>query len=200
MRDFSIKKGLKAFCNLFFWDYSKSELGGFDKSSFIAEGCVMSNPSNIFIEDHVNIGAQSVLYATNASITIKKYFVSAIGLKISTGQHERRIGRFLSSITEEEKNHSIELDKPVLINEDVWAGFNVTILAGVEIGRGCTLAAGTVVTKSTPPYSIIGGVPSRFIRFYWSIEEILKHEEQLYEPQERYTKEQLEHIFKKYSR
>lgn len=200
MRCISIKKGLKAICNFFLLDYSKSEFGRFEKTSYIAEGCVISNPSNIFIEDHVNIGARSVLYATNATITIKKYFVSAIGLKISTGQHERRIGRFLSSITEEQKNHSIELDKPVLINEDVWAGFNVTILAGVEIGRGCTLAAGTIVTKSTPPYSVIGGVPSRFIKFYWSIDEILKHEEQLYTAQERFTREQLEYIFKKYTR
>ena len=200
MRGISIKKGLRAFCNLFLMDFTKSDFGKFDKSSYIAEGCVVSNPSNIFIEDHVNIGAQSVLYATNATITIKKYFVSAIGLKISTGQHERRVGRFLSSITEEHKNHSIGLDKPVMINEDVWACFNVTILAGVEIGRGCTLAAGTIVTKSTPPYSIIGGVPSRFIKFYWSIEEILKHEEQLYAPQERFTREQLEKFFKEYTR
>lgn len=93
----------------------------------------------------MTIGSNAILYATNAKIIIKKYFVSAYGLKISTGQHERRIGRFLASISEKEKNHNIGLDKDVIINEDVWAGFDVTIMAGVEIGRGVTIAAGLLL-------------------------------------------------------
>ena len=49
---------------------------------------------------------------------------------------------------------------------DVWAGMDVMILRGVTVGRGCTLAARSVVTKSTPPYSIVAGAPARFIKFY----------------------------------
>lgn len=85
-----------------------------------------------------------------------------------------------------------------MISEDVWCGINVTILKGVTIGRGCTICAGAVVTKSTPPYAIIGGVPARFINFYWTIDEILKHETSLYPEEERFSREDLEKFFSTY--
>jgi acetyltransferase-like isoleucine patch superfamily enzyme len=53
---------------------------------------------------------------------------------------------------------------PIVIEDDVWIGCNVTILKGVTIGRGSVVAAGAVVTKSCPPHSLIGGVPARLIR------------------------------------
>ena len=199
MKKISLKKGLKSLFKLFVNNNNEELFGCFDKTSVISEPYVLSNPSNIHIADHVTIGADSILYATNAPIIIKKYFVSARGLRIATGSHERRIGRYLASISENEKNHSIGLDNPVIINEDVWAGFNVTIMGGVEIGRGCTLAAGSVVTKDTPPYSICGGVPARFIKFYWNIDEILEHERQLYSKETQFSKQQLEELFSKYN-
>lgn len=175
-----------------------SKYGHIGVQTNIPSDIIVSNPSNIFLDDHVSIGGNAILYATNAKITIKKYFVAANGFRVSTGQHERRIGRFLGSITEQEKNKSLNLDNDVIIHEDVWAGFNVTILDGVEIGRGCTIAAGSVVTKSLPPYCIAGGVPAKVIRFYWTEDEILQHEELLYPVQSRFTKEQLQDIMQKY--
>jgi acetyltransferase-like isoleucine patch superfamily enzyme len=50
------------------------------------------------------------------------------------------------------------------IGNDVWIGLNVIILSGVKIGDGAIIAAGSVVTKSIPPYSIYGGVPAKFIK------------------------------------
>lgn len=175
-----------------------SKFGEFHKSSVLVPPVSISGRRNIYVANNCSIASNAILYATNAKIVIKQYFVSAKGLHIITGAHERRVGRFCASITEAEKDHSIGLDKDVIINEDVWAGMDVTILPGVTVGRGCTLAACSVLTKSTPPYSIWGGQPARFIKFYWDIDQIIEHEMQLYPKDERYTRQQLEEIFKQY--
>ena len=78
-----------------------------------------------------------------------------------------------------------------MIEDDVWTGANITILKGVTIGRGSVIAAGAIVTKSCPPYSIIGGVPAKVLKYRFTIEEVLKHEQILYPENERYSEEYL---------
>jgi acetyltransferase-like isoleucine patch superfamily enzyme len=61
------------------------------------------------------------------------------------------------------------LDQPrreadVVIGNDVWLGGRVFVVAGVTIGDGCIVGAGSVVTKSLPPNSIAAGVPVRVIK------------------------------------
>ncbi|MBI4931872.1 MAG: acyltransferase [Bacteroidetes bacterium] len=51
----------------------------------------------------------------------------------------------------------------IVIEDDVWIGANVVINMGVTIHKGCIIAAGSVVTKDVPPYSVYGGVPAKFI-------------------------------------
>lgn len=50
--------------------------------------------------------------------------------------------------------------RPVVIEDDVWMGARCMIMPGVTIGRGSIIAAGTVVTKDVPPYSVAAGVPA----------------------------------------
>jgi virginiamycin A acetyltransferase len=52
----------------------------------------------------------------------------------------------------------------VTVGPGCWIGDRVTVLAGVEIGAGAVLAAGSVVTKDVPAYTVVGGVPAREIR------------------------------------
>ena len=58
------------------------------------------------------------------------------------------------------------------IGSDVWIGCYSIILEGVEIGDGAIVAANSVVTKSVPPFAIVGGNPARFIKWRFSEEQI----------------------------
>lgn len=53
---------------------------------------------------------------------------------------------------------------PTILEDDVWIGARVTVLKGVRIGRGAVVAAGSVVTRDVPPFTLVGGVPARIIR------------------------------------
>lgn len=57
-------------------------------------------------------------------------------------------------------------DKPVIIGNNVWIGCRAIILKGVNIGDGAIIAAGSVVTKDIPEYSIAAGVPAKVISNY----------------------------------
>lgn len=66
----------------------------------------------------------------------------------------------------------IEDEIDVLIGNDVWIGHGACLLAGITIGDGAIIAAGSVVTKDVEPYCIVGGVPARVIRKRFSDSEI----------------------------
>ena len=53
---------------------------------------------------------------------------------------------------------------PVIIEDRVWIGCNVIILAGVTVGKGSIIAAGSVVTKSVAPGMLVAGNPAKEIR------------------------------------
>jgi acetyltransferase-like isoleucine patch superfamily enzyme len=54
-------------------------------------------------------------------------------------------------------------DGTITIGNDVWIASNAVVLQNVSIGDGAVIAAGAVVTKDVPPYTIVGGVPARTI-------------------------------------
>ena len=192
-----IKVVIKKFLNLKLY-FGENKIEYIGNNVTLPLNIRISGGGNINMQDNISIGTGAVLMATNASITIKNNVVVSHNLRIITGDHERRVGMFCNNITEDIKNHNLGLDKPVIIEPDVWIGMNVTILKGVTIGRGTTVSAGAVVNRSMPPYCICGGVPCKFIKFYWTIDEILEHESKLYPEEERYTRKQLEDIFEKY--
>ena len=153
------------------------EYFGIKKSKFgyVGERVVMIPPINIANFSNVYLLGNNkiehcTISASMAKFVMKKGAGTAEGLCVHTGNHLREVG------------------------------CNVTLLAGVTIGRGSTVAAGAVVSKSMPPYCICGGVPAKFIKFYWTIEQILEHEVKLYSEEERYTREQLEDIFVKWQK
>lgn len=57
-----------------------------------------------------------------------------------------------------------QADRPIVIEDDVWIGAGTTILPGCHIGRGSIVGAGSVVTHSIDPWSVVGGNPARLLR------------------------------------
>jgi acetyltransferase-like isoleucine patch superfamily enzyme len=73
--------------------------------------------------------------------------------------------------------------KGTVIEDDAWVGFGATILAGVRIGRGAIIGAGSVVTKNVPPYEVHAGVPANKIGERFATEgDRLRHDAMLGSP------------------
>ena len=135
---------------------------------------------NITIGDdvHINERASFKLYIAKLYIGNKVLFGPNVTIR-GGGHPYYNVGRFIFDVGENEKRP--DDDKDVFIEDDVWVGTNVTILKGVTISRGSIVAAGAVVSKSTLPYSIVGGVPARKIgNRFKSVEETVAHDNALY--------------------
>lgn len=135
--------------------------------------------------DNLSVGGGSslpkgtIIFCTLAPCTIGKKVIFGPRPTIITGDHRVDvIGKFIMDVSNNEKLPNNDL--PVVIEDDVWCGANVTILKGVTIGHGSVVAAGAVVTKSFPPYSIIGGVPAKLIKMRFSKDEASKNDKKLY--------------------
>lgn len=132
---------------------------------------------NIIACEPVRIGPGSTIFTTRAKFILKEHVIIGPNLTVITGDHMPIIGRYIDTVTDKEKLP--EFDKDVIIESDVWIGSNVTILKGVTIGKGSIVAAGAVVTKSCPPYSVVGGIPAKVIKQRLTQSEIIEHESKL---------------------
>lgn len=72
------------------------------------------------------------------------------------------------------KSNKIADKRGIEIGNDVWIGLGATILYGVKIGDGATIAAGSVVTRDVEPYTVVGGAPAKFIKEKCTREEALQ--------------------------
>lgn len=160
------------------------------------------NKDNLVMEDETNLDAGGVVMNTRAKFIMKKWSGAAIGLLAVTGNHLQIVGMSLKDITDKDKdlfdsNH--EADKDIIVEEEVWIGSNVTLLAGVILGRGSIIGASCVVRSGkVPPYAVLAGNPAKVVAFRFTPEEILEHEKALYPEEERLPLELLEKNYKKY--
>jgi maltose O-acetyltransferase len=104
------------------------------KKCSINSGAVIDARGGITIGDDVMIGPNSIIVSSN---------------------HD------LSACPMNSRPH---INRATLIGDDVWIGAGSVICAGVNIGSGCVIGAGSVVTHDIPPYEIVAGVPAVKLR------------------------------------
>lgn len=150
----------------------------------------------IIVGDDVYIGPGACFSAVKG-ITIGNKVVIGPNVTIIGGDHNTSVvGRFMYDVKEKREND----DLPIIIDDDTWIGTGVIILKGVNVGRGAVIAAGSVVTHNVLPYAVVGGVPSKIIKFRWPLDEILMHESKIYPKEKRLSSEYLESILSTYQR
>lgn len=133
----------------------KTFFGGFGKNVIIHDNVLFKFPSEIYLGDNIQI-AQDTIFVGKSGLRIGNDVMIGAGTKIITSSHnfERK------DISMREQGLSF---KPVVINEDIWFGFNVIVLGGVQIGKGTIVGANSLVNKNIDEYSIVAGIPAKLI-------------------------------------
>ena len=171
------------------------------KNAIIDHRVKVYNPHNLIMEELTNIDAGAVIMNTRAKFIMKKNSGAAFGLIVVTGNHMSVVGLHFKQVTDKTKdaldlNH--KMDQDVIVDEDVWIGSRVTLLAGSHICRGCEIGSNSVIRGTIPPYCIVVGNPAKVIGFRFTPEEIIEHEVALYDEKERLPIELLEKNYQKY--
>ena len=138
----------------------------------------------IEVGDDVFIGPGASFTASVSGISIGNKVMFGPGVTIVGGNHNTSVvGEFMADVRIKRQ----EDDEVVVIEDDVWVGARAVILKGVRIGRGSIVAAGAVVVRNVPPYSIVGGVPAKVLRSRFDSETMRRHDALLYPPERRLT-------------
>lgn len=146
----------------------------FGKDSFCYGLGSVFKKHSVGIGDYVFVG-RNVTFSAN--VDIGNFVQIAANVAIVGGDHRFDIVGIPSRFTGRDGMKEMV----TTIEDDVWIGFGSIILAGVKIGRGAIIAAGSVVTKDVPEYAIMGGVPAKLIRDRFTEEQQKEHTRSLEE-------------------
>ncbi|KAJ5755217.1 hypothetical protein N7533_004760 [Penicillium manginii] len=123
---------------------------------FVGWGCNVFIGNDVYI-NREDLWAHSASLFDNAFIRIDDRVLIGPGVCICTGTHQ-------PDAKDRRENSGTSFARPIIIEADCWIGARATILDGVRIGSGTTIAAGAVVTRDIEPRCLAGGIPARIIR------------------------------------
>jgi len=118
------------------------------------------HPENVHLGRNVYVGHRTILkgYYKNESRLFDRLIVGiGVNVTILTSQHNE-LGRHVPPLSSPVET------APVVIEDEVNIGVGSIVLPGVRIGRGAKIGAGSVVTRDVAPFTIVAGVPARFLR------------------------------------
>lgn len=125
------------------------------RKSVIESYCCINNAvGDVTIGNHTRIGIHCTVIGP---VSIGNHVNLAQGITVTALNHN------FEDATKRIDEQGIST-KPVVIGDDVWIGANAVILPGVTIGRHAVVAAGAVVTKDVPDYSLVAGIPAKVIK------------------------------------
>ena len=122
----------------------------------VLPGAYVGSPHNLSIGDNTGIGLNCYLSCADR-VTLGSRVLMGPEVMIFTSNHvwNPELATYF---------RQGETTAPVDVLDDAWIGVRSILLPGVTIGRGCTVAAGSVVTRSTPDFSVVPGVPARVLK------------------------------------
>jgi acetyltransferase-like isoleucine patch superfamily enzyme len=127
------------------------------KGAIIAcTGVIANRGTGIEIGDYSAVGAQSFI-GCQGGVKIGSNVIMGPGVRIFSENHNYEDITIPIRLQGEKR-------KGVVIEDDCWVGSGVTILDGVTIGTGTLIAAGSVVVKDIPSYSVVAGIPAKVLK------------------------------------
>jgi len=151
-----------------FWFRNKYGLKSVHPTFYMAGKGSISN--DLIAHEYSYIGANCMI---PPKVTIGRYTMFAWSVSILGGDH----------IFTNQNSPIIFSGRPKMpttkIGEDAWIGAHALLMAGITIGDGAIVAAGSIVTKSIEPYAIYGGNPAKLIKMRFNEEEIAIHKKML---------------------
>ena len=124
----------------------------------------------------IKIGNFVVLQCTriisNLSVTIKDHCMFSWGSVITDSwitdsTLSPAVRRWMLEKASRSSHRHLEFvdPQPVVIEENVWVGFEAVILPGVKIGRGAVIGCKTIISEDVPPYAVVVGNPSKIVKY-----------------------------------
>ena len=146
----------------------KSAVSVGEQSLIMGELLVIPPSGKINIGDWCYVGPDAKIWSMS-SITIGDRVFISHGVQIfDNNSHSLSASERHSRYRELRiEGHHLQREKvkscPVMIEDDVWVGFNVAIMKGVTVGRGAVVGAGAVVVHDVLPYAVVVGNPARSV-------------------------------------